>query len=44
MLEKVNFKENFTLREHVTKGIKYGFHCKFGNKTKEIISQWLMDL
>lgn len=44
MLEKVNFKDNFTLHEYITKGIKYGFHCKFGNKTKEILSQWLMDL
>lgn len=22
----------------------YGFHCKFKNKTKEILSWWLMDL
>lgn len=38
MLEKVSFKDYFILHEDVTKGIQCGFHYKFGNKTKEILS------
>lgn len=37
MLEKVNFKDHFTLQQYITKEVKYDFYYKFGNKTKEIL-------